>query len=446
MEFISNTKREQQEMLDFLGAKTTEDLIRGIPSEVRLTRGLRLPPPLTELEVKKEFGRLSRKNADLETHPSFLGAGAYDHYIPSVVNHIIGRSEFYSSYTPYQAEMSQGFLQTIYEFQTMVSELAGMDVANASLYDGGSSMAEAALMSIRVTRRKKILVSSLVHPDYRKILRTYLSGSLIRIVEIPGDEGRTDLSRLRRELSEDVACVLLQSPNFFGCLESLEEISGDIKRSGALFVVSTDPMSLGLIEAPGKLGADVVVGEGQGMGNALNFGGPYLGLFATRKEYVRQMPGRIVGATMDMKGKKGFCLTLQTREQHIKRERATSNICTNEALAALASTVYLSLMGPAGLKEVGRLCLQKANYLMGKISGIKGFKRAFPGPFFKEFVVRTPLPPSRLNKKLYKKGLIGGYDLGKVDSGLKNHWMLCVTEKRTKEEMDTLIRTVREAV
>lgn len=445
MEFISNTKREQQEMLGFLGVKTIEDLIQGIPSEIRLTRGLQLSPALSELELKKEFSRISQKNTDLETYPSFLGGGAYDHYIPSVVNHMIGRSEFYSSYTPYQAEMSQGFLQTIYEFQTMMSELTGMDIANASLYDGGSALAEAALMSIRVTRRKKILVSSLVHPEYRKILRTYLSGSPIQIVEIPGEGGVTNLSRLREQLNEEVAGVLIQSPNFFGCLESLDGISSDIKKSGALFVVSTDPVSLGLIKPPGAFGADIVVGEGQGLGNSLNFGGPYLGVFTTRKQYVRQMPGRVVGATVDSKGRKGFCLTLQTREQHIKRERATSNICTNEALAALAATVYLSLMGPKGLKEIGRLCLQKANYLMAKLSEVKGFERAFPGPFFKEFVVRTPVSPIQLNKQLFRKGLIGGTDLGRVDPALKNHWLLCVTEKRTKQEMDLFVQTIREA-
>jgi len=443
MEYIPNTKEEQHQMLTAIGVETIEDLLGDIPSEIRLTRGLQLPPPLSEPELKTEMLRLSEKNADLLHHVSFLGAGAYDHYIPSVVNHLAFRSEFYTAYTPYQAEMSQGLLQTIYEFQTMICELTGMDVANASLYDGGSALAEAAMMALRVTRRNKILVSATVHPFHRAALKTYLSGTKTRIIELPYENGATDLAAVGKLLVEDVACVLLQTPNVLGCLEPVEGLAQEAHRHGVLLGVSADPISLGLLKSPGESGADIVVGEGQGMGCGLNFGGPYLGFFATRRDYVRQMPGRVVGATVDTKGRRGYCLTLQTREQHIKRERATSNICTNEALSALSATIYLSVMGRQGLREIGRLCLQKAHYLKHRVCEIKGFEMAFPRPFFKEFVVKTPVPPARLNKRLFRHKIIGGLDLGELNRKLKNHWLLCVTEKRTKEEMDQMVTVLK---
>jgi glycine cleavage system P protein (glycine dehydrogenase) subunit 1 len=446
VEYIPNTKEEQYQMLKAIGVETIEDLLGDIPSEIRLTRGLQLPPPLSEPELKSEMLRLSERNADLLHHVSFLGAGAYDHHIPSVVGHLAFRSEFYTSYTPYQAEMSQGLLQTIYEFQTMIGELTGMEVANASLYDGGSALAEAAMMALRVTKRTKILISSTIHPFYRAALRTYLSGTRPTIIELPSENGTTDLVAVGKQLEKDVACVLIQTPNFLGCLEPVEGLAQEVHRHGALLAVAADPISLGLLKSPGEAGADMVVGEGQGMGCGLNFGGPYLGFFSTRKEYVRQMPGRVVGATVDTKGRRGFCLTLQTREQHIKRERATSNICTNEALSALAATIYLSVMGRQGLREVGRLCLQKAHYLKHRLCEIKGFELAFARPFFREFVVKTPVPPARINKKLYKQKIIGGLDLGEFDHKLKNHWLVCVTEKRTKEEMDQLVAAVKAIV
>jgi glycine dehydrogenase subunit 1 len=446
MEYIPNTKEEQHQMLRTIGVETIEDLLGDIPSEIRLTRGLQLPPPLSEPELKTELLQLSERNADLLHHVSFLGAGAYDHHIPSVVNHLAFRSEFYTAYTPYQAEMSQGLLQTIYEFQTMICELTGTEVANASLYDGGSALAEAAMMALRVTRRNKILVSSTIHPFHRAALKTYLSGAKTSLVELPSENGATDLVAVGKQLGEDIACVLIQTPNFLGCLEPVEGLAQEVHRHGALLGVSVDPISLALLKSPGEAGADIVVGEGQGMGCGLNFGGPYLGFFATKKEYVRQMPGRVVGATVDTKGRRGYCLTLQTREQHIKRERATSNICTNEALAALAATVYLSVMGRQGLREVGRLCLQKAHYLKHRLCEIKGFETAFQRPFFKEFVVKTPVPPSRLNKRLFRHKIIGGLDLGEVSRKLKNHWLVCVTEKRTKEEMDQLVAVLKEII
>lgn len=446
MEYIPNTKEQQQQMLKVIGVETIEDLLGDIPSEIRLTRGLQLPPPLSEPELKTEMLRLSEKNADLLHYASFLGAGAYDHYIPSVVGHLAFRSEFYTAYTPYQAEMSQGLLQTTYEFQTMICELTGMEVANASLYDGGTALAEAATMALRLTRRDKVLVSSTVHPGYRAVLKTYLSGRKSKVIELPSENGATDLTAAEKLLGDDVACVLIQTPNFLGCLESVEDLAQQTHRHGALLGVAADPVSLGLLKSPGEAGADITVGEGQGLGNGLNFGGPYLGFFATKREYVRQMPGRVVGATVDTQGRRGYCLTLQTREQHIKRERATSNICTNEALAALAATIYLSVMGRQGLREVGRLCLQKAHYLKHRLCDIKGFELAFQQPFFKEFVVKTPVPPSRLNQRLFKQKIIGGLDLGGVDRRLKNHWLVCVTEKRTQEEMNRFVETVKQAV
>ncbi|HTN42597.1 MAG TPA: aminomethyl-transferring glycine dehydrogenase subunit GcvPA [Nitrospiria bacterium] len=446
MEYIPNTKEEQHQMLRTIGVETIEDLLGDIPSEIRLTRGLQLPPPLSEPELKTELLRLSERNADLLHHISFLGAGAYDHHIPSVVNHLAFRSEFYTAYTPYQAEMSQGLLQTIYEFQTMICELTGMEVANASLYDGGSALAEAGMMALRVTRRNKILVSSTIHPFHRAALKTYLSGLKTSLIELPFENGATDLVAVGNQLGEDVACVLIQTPNFLGCLEPLEGLAQEVHRHGALLGVSVDPISLALLKSPGEAGADIVVGEGQGMGCGLNFGGPNLGFFSTKKEYVRQMPGRVVGATVDSKGRRGYCLTLQTREQHIKRERATSNICTNEALAALAATVYLSVMGRQGLREVGRLCLQKAHYLKHRLCEIKGFETAFQRPFFKEFVVKTPAPPARLNKRLFRHKIIGGLDLGGVSRKWKNHWLVCVTEKRTKDEMDQFVNILKQTV
>jgi glycine dehydrogenase subunit 1 len=446
MEYIPNTKEEQRQMLKVIGVETIEDLLGDIPSEIRLTRGLQLPPPLSEPELKTEMLRLSERNADLLHHTSFLGAGAYDHYVPSAVGHLAFRSEFYTAYTPYQAEMSQGLLQTIYEFQTMIGDLTGMEVANASLYDGGSALAEAAMMAVKVTQRKTILISSTIHPSYRAVLKTYLSGTSVKITELPYENGATDLVAAGKRLGEEVACVLIQTPNFFGCLEPVEGLAQEAQRHGALLGVSVDPIGLGLLKSPGEAGADIVIGEGQGMGCGLNFGGPYLGFFATKKEYVRQMPGRVVGATVDTKGRRGYCLTLQTREQHIKRERATSNICTNEALSALSATIYLSMMGRQGLREVGRLCLQKTHYLKHRLCEIKGFEMAFARPFFKEFVVKTPVPPARLNKKLFRHKIIGGLDLGDVDRKLKNHWLVCVTEKRTKDEMDRFVAAVREIV
>lgn len=450
MEYIPNTKQDQEAMLATIGVSDMEELLADIPREVRLHRALAIPDPLSELELRRRMSALAEENAHAEAHTLFLGGGAYDHYIPSVVSHLVSRSEFYTSYTPYQAEMSQGLLQSIYEYQTLICEITGLDVANASMYDGASALAEAALMACRITKRNRLLISKTIHPHYREVVRTYLSGLKSPLEEIPHHDGRTDLHALSKALtppsassasgggSGGCAAVLIQHPNFFGCLEEVQEIGRMAHAQGVLLVAMVDPLSLGLLSPPGEYGADIAVGEGQALGNAISFGGPYLGLFATKKDYMRQMPGRIVGATLDKKGRRGYCLTLQAREQHIRRERATSNICTNQALMALAATVYLVTMGREGLREVGEQCLQKAHYAQKKICEVPGFEPAYSTPFFKEFVVKTPISPARINKKLLKSKIIGGLDLGQYERRQKNQMLWCVTEKRTIEEIDRL--------
>lgn len=394
-----------------------------IPAPVRLKNPLDLPPPLSEPELIQALTEQSEKNREAT---SFLGAGCYKHFIPSVVNHLVGRSEFYTAYTPYQAEASQGTLQTIYEYQTMICELTGMGAANASMYDGATAMAEAAFMACRITGRKEIAVSSAVHPHYRQVLKTYCKAADLTLTEVPYDQ-KDGLTTGDCRLKTGGSCFILQQPNFFGNIENIQGQAAEIHAQGALFIVSVDPISLGLIKPPGEYGADIVVGEGQALGNPQNFGGPGLGLFAVKKEFLRQMPGRIVGATVDAEGKMGFVLTLSTREQHIRRERATSNICSNEALCALAACVYLSVMGKAGLKKVAELCLQKANYVKKAL----GKKVLWPTHSFKEFVVKT-------DKKV-------GVPLGRFFPELKGCRLLCITELNKKEALDQLIAEIAAA-
>ncbi|MGH7273309.1 MAG: aminomethyl-transferring glycine dehydrogenase subunit GcvPA [Nitrospiria bacterium] len=442
MEYIPNTRQDQEAMLATIGVSDIEALLAEIPREVRLHRALAIPDSLSELELRRRMSALAEENAHAEAYTLFLGGGAYDHYIPSVVSHLISRSEFYTSYTPYQAEMSQGLLQSIYEYQTLICEITGLNVANASMYDGASALAEAALMACRITKRNRLLISKTIHPHYRQVVRTYLGGLKSPLQEIPHHDGRTDLEALSKTLTSSAsggcAAILIQHPNFFGCLEEVQEIGRMAHAQGVLLVAMVDSLSLGLLSPPGEYGADIAVGEGQALGNAMSFGGPYLGFFATKKDYMRQMPGRIVGATLDKKGQRGYCLTLQAREQHIRRERATSNICTNQALMALAATVYLVTMGREGLREVGEQCLQKAHYAQKKICELPGFEPAYTTPFFKEFVVKTPVSPARINKKLLKSKIIGGLDLGQYDRKQKNQMLWCVTEKRTIDEIDRL--------
>jgi glycine dehydrogenase subunit 1 len=392
------------------------------------------------MEVAWLLQELSELNADLGHNACFLGAGAYRHFIPAAVDHILRRGEFYTAYTPYQPEVSQGTLTAIYEYQTMICQLTGMDVANASMYDGASALAEAALMAARVTRRDGIVVSTAVHPEYRQVVRTYTQGIGLPIHDAPylAGQGTTDLDDLAKEVGQDTACVILQYPNFFGCLEDLAAAAEIAHAQGALLVVAADPIALGILKPPGEMGADIVVGEGQSLGSPLQFGGPYLGFFACRQRHMRQMPGRLIGMTTDTEGRRSFVMTLQAREQHIRREKATSNICTNEALVALAATVYLALMGKQGLRKAAELTYHKAHYAAGRIGEIEGFGLVFSRPFFKEFAVKTPLSPAEINARLLEQHIIGGYDLGAAYPELGQAMLLCVTETNPKEEIDRL--------
>jgi glycine dehydrogenase subunit 1 len=398
----------------------TTDLFADVPAGVRLKAPLDLPNPLSEPELIKELTEQSNKN---KPAPSFLGAGSYDHFIPSALKHIIGRSEFYTAYTPYQPEASQGTLQAIYEYQSLICKLTGLEVANASLYDGATALAEAAFMACRITGRKEILVPQTVHPHYREVLKTYCRAADLKLIDVPFDQ-KTGLTSYPIPLTKDSSCLIIQQPNFFGSLETVDGVADKVHAAGALLVVSAEPISLGLLKAPGHYGADIVVGEGQSLGLPRNFGGPGLGIFATRQEFLRQMPGRIVGLTSDLDGKRGFVLTMSTREQHIRRERATSNICSNEALCALAATVYLSLLGKSGLRLVAELCLQKANYVKGRL----GKAVPWQTPTFNEFVIKT-------DKQV-------GLDLSLFYPELKGRRLVCVNELVNKEELARLILDV----
>lgn len=443
MPFIPNTDADRRAMLERIGVKNFEALISNIPDDLKLKQDLKLPDPLSELEITQEIHRKTRCNQSIIDTINFLGGGAYDHYIPAAINHIISRSEFYTAYTPYQPEVSQGTLQSIYEYQSMIAELMNMEVANASMYDGGSALAEAALMAAAETNRNKILVSHAVHPYYRQIIRTYCHGQKIAVELVEIENGITNLTNLASQIDSNTAGVIIQHPNFLGNLEEMVDISRLTHEQGALLITSNDPISLGILEPPGNYDVNIATGEGQCLGNSLNFGGPYLGILATQFKLIRRMPGRIVGATIDSQNRRGFVLTFQTREQHIRREKATSNICTNQALIALAATAYLALMGKQGIQQVASLCLQKSHYLAEQIQQIDGFQLAFSSPFFKEFVVNTPIPPQEIIDKLILHNIYAGIDLSQFDYGLTNGLLVAVTEKRTKAEMDIFIETLK---
>lgn len=438
MPFFPNTDEDRVEMLKEVGVRDFDDLLANIPASIRLREPLALPKPLSEMEVLSELQGLAAQNQGTDAMVSFLGGGAYDHFIPAAVDAILSRPEFYTAYTPYQAEVSQGTLQAIYEYQTMICRLTGMDAANASMYDGGSAVAEAALLAVRHTDRKELVIAGKVHPRYLEIVQTYAQGWEIALRQVPSAEGKADCSAVKEAVNEKTAAVIVQQLNFYGCLEDVDEIGRIAHEAGALFVVSADPISLGLLAPPGSYGADVVVGEGQSLGIPLSFGGPYLGIFALKDFLIRKIPGRLSGITVDSDGKRGFTLTLQTREQHIRREKATSNICTNQGLMMLAACVYLSLMGKEGIPEVARLCLQKSHYLAEEIAKIPGFKLKWNHPFFKEFVIETPTAPSTILERLSKKGILGGLDISQYDKGVEG-LLIAVTEKRTREELDRLV-------
>ncbi len=437
MPFIQNTDEDRRVMLAAIGVKNFGELIANIPDTARYKDELNLPLAHSEFEITEAMRRLAARNASASTHVSFLGGGAYDHYVPAAVGHLLLRPEFFTAYTPYQPEVSQGTLQVIYEFQSMICELTGMYAANASMYDGGSALAEAVLMAHALTGRKKIVLSNAVHPNYRKIIRTYSHGLALSPVDVDAaTKGVTEVSAVASAIDRDTAAVVAQHPNFFGSLENVHELAELAHRHEALFIVSVDPISLALLEPPGVYGADIVVGEGQCFGGSLNYGGPYLGIFATTEKNIRRMPGRIAGITVDSQGRRGFTLTLQTREQHIRREKATSNICTNQALLATAATIYLSLLGKQGLREVAEQSAQKAHYLAEQLSAVQGCRLAYDAPFFKEFAIKLPKPAKSIIAALIEKKIFAGINLGQFYGDMRECLLVAVTEKRTRAEMD----------
>jgi glycine dehydrogenase subunit 1 len=440
MSYTPHTARDRQRMLDAIGARSITELFEVVPEAIRFP-ALRLPAAISELEAAQELGALAAENLDASRYPIFLGAGAYNHYVPSLVNQLILRGEFYTAYTPYQPEISQGTLQSIYEYQSMVAELMGMEVCNASMYDGGSALAEAAVMAINTTHRGRVVVSPTVHPNYRAVLKTYVAGQQIEVVEPALRDGQTvcEPAAIAPHLTDDTAALIVQYPNFLGAIEDLAALGQAAHAAGALFVVAAYPIALGLLKPPGEYDADIAVGEGQSLGNALSFGGPYVGLFTCKQRFIRSMPGRLVGATTDTQGRRGFVLTLQTREQHIRRERATSNICTNQGLNALVACLYLATMGKQGMRAVAELCYHKAHYAARQIAALDGYAVLDAAPFFNEFVVRCPRPATEVNAHLLSQGIIGGYDLSADYPALGNALLLAVTELNTRAEIERLV-------
>ncbi|KAB7706691.1 aminomethyl-transferring glycine dehydrogenase subunit GcvPA [Bacillus aerolatus] len=442
--YLPDTKQDQEEMLSFLGISSTDELFEDIPPEIRLKGELNIPAAIPEPQLLKKMHELASQNKNANQYPTFLGAGTYDHYIPSVVNHMISRSEFYTAYTPYQPEISQGELQAIFEFQTMVCELTGMDVANSSMYDGFTSLAEAASLAVASTKRSKVLISKAVHPESRAIINPVSAGQGYTVEEVDLAADVTDLVKLQEQIDQDTAAVIVQYPNFFGSIEDLAEMKKTTEANGALFIVSANPLALALLQAPGKLGADIVIGDMQPLGIPMSFGGPHCGYFAVHKKFMRKIPGRIVGQTKDEQGKRGFVLTLQAREQHIRRDKATSNICSNQALNALASSVCMTALGKQGVRHMAQLNIEKADYMAKRLQE-KGFMIMNQSPFFNEFVVELPRPVKEVNAKLLEAGMIGGFDLGS-DYGFDNQMLIAVTEQRTKEEIDQFVEVLEASV
>lgn len=438
MDYLPVSDTEQKEMLATIGVASAEELFSVIPESARIEK-LDLPAGMSEQALARKFEALAAKNLSLKDCVSFRGAGVYEHFVPALVDEILGRSEFYTAYTPYQAEASQGMLQAIFEYQSLVVALTGLDVANASLYDGATAVAEAALLAVRATGRKKILISSAVHPEYLHTVRTYLQGAHCEIVLLPLENGATSLERSAPLAGDDVAGVIIQSPNFFGTIEDLAAFR-KITKPGTFLVTVVNPLSLGVLASPAETGADIVVGEGQVLGNCTGFGGCSFGFLAVKKELAWKIPGRIIGQTVDNQGRRGFVLTLQSREQHIRREKATSNICTNAALNALAGCIYLAGWGPDGIKKLGEANLQKSRYAYDRITKVPGFAPAFDSqPFFNEFAVRTTKDIAQLQKKLLSKKILGPEEPGRFFPDMKDTLLFCVTETRTKEDIDRLV-------
>lgn len=448
MSYIPLSKKDIEEMLRRIGVASLEELFACIPQEIRWSGPLDLPPPKSESELFEYFDNLSRKNI----YPgflSFLGAGAYPHTIPAVVDYLSSRGEFVTPYTPYQPEVSQGTLQVIFEYQTLICQLTGLEIANASLYEGATAAAEAVLMAQRIKNKSKILVARSLHPQYRQVIASYIRNLGLNLEEIAfdGQSGRLSLDDLKKQLDEDVTALVVQTPNFFGVVEEPEEAFALAHEKGAVNVaVIAEGLSLGLLEPPGNYGADIACGEGQSFGLPLSFGGPYLGFIACRENYLRQLPGRIAGQTKDAEGRTGYVLTLSTREQHIRREKATSNICTNQAWCALRATIFLETLGPKGLRELAYHNLQKAHYALEKLVALDGLKRRFGGPIFNEFVLELKPPLEKIATALMKKGIIAGYPLERDYPELKNCLLICVTEVHSREKIEMLVSSFKEVM
>jgi glycine dehydrogenase subunit 1 len=440
MRYIPNSPDERRAMLESMGCERIEELFEQIPENLRLTEAIGIGPALSEPELIAYFRELAATNAS--DYQSFLGAGAYSHFIPVIIDPLISRAEFFTAYTPYQPELSQGTLQYIFEFQTMICQLTGMDVANASLYDGSTGVAEAVMMASRVTRRDKFIIADTLHPQYREVTESYTRQLGLTLDFAPhGEAGTLDLNALR--IDQETAAVVVQSPNFFGCIEDLQTIADAAHQAGALFiVVFSEAMSLGALKSPGACGADIVVGEAQSFGIPLSYGGPYCGLFATNEKFVRQMPGRLVGEAYDHDGRRGYVLTLSTREQHIRREKATSNICTNQGLFALMATVYLATLGRRGVQEVAHQNLQKAHYAASEIARLAGYGLKFTAPFFNEFVVTTPKPASEVTEALAKRKILGGIALEDYYPAMKDALLVCVTETAKRTAIDQFVEAL----
>ena len=437
MHYLPLTPQDEKEMLARIGVSSFEELIdQIIPKDLQYHGEIPIPEAVSENEIRKILSEMAGMNFNTDEYLSFLGGGVYDHYIPAIIDSLITRSEFYTAYTPYQAEVSQGTLQSIFEYQSVICELTGMQVSNASMYDGGSALAEACHMANAITGRSKVILANLVHPSYQKITRTYTHECGVKIIQCPAKNGVTDIKTLADLVDNETGCVCIQQPNFYGYLEAMPEIEKIVHAKGALLISVVDPISLGVIEAPGEYNADIVVGEGQSLGVPQGFGGPLLGIFATKSDFVRYMPGRIVGETTDVDGKRGFVLTLQTREQHIRREKATSNICTNEALLALCALIYLCTLGKQGIVDVSNLCLSKSHYLRDQIKQLKGIRSAYEQEFFKEFLVETEKFAKEVLNALLEQKIFGGVPLYLFDEKQQNQFLIAVTEKRTKEELD----------
>ncbi|KUO50708.1 MAG: glycine dehydrogenase [Desulfitibacter sp. BRH_c19] len=440
MRYSPNTSEDKKEMLASIGYEKIEELFQDIPEEIRKKANLDVGNGMSEHELKKHVGKIAARNETLDDLISFLGAGTYEHYIPSFVDQLLLRSEFYTAYTPYQPEISQGTLQAIFEYQSLICELTGMDGTNASVYDGANATAEAASMAVSATRRTKVLYSKGLHPEYVQTIKTYGWVQDLEVLGVEVENGTTSIEEVEKNLTKDVACIIVQYPNICGCVEDLQKIAKIAHAQKALLVVvNTEPVALGVLKTPGELGADIVAGEGQSFGNPVAFGGPHLGFIATAGKLIRRLPGRIVGKTKDVDGKIGFVLTLQAREQHIRREKASSNICSNQALCALAATMAMCAIGKEGLVEMAETNLQKAHYAYKKLTAIKGVEAVYPEkPFFNEFVVKTPVPAATVIASLSKQGILPGVDLGKFDASMANHLLVCVTELKTKDEIDLL--------